>query len=298
MNHELSVNDRSLLVYLQHAISQPLGTPTTLNPVLGLDLQSTPIHIPSPSEALEGILGGAWTKVKGAAREVAWEIIEGLPEAPAPKAEKPMSVREEKKQQTRQALLDAALKLASEGAGFAALSLREVTREAGLVPTAFYRHFREMDELGLALVDDACLTLRRLIRDARVGAMGAGGLAIRTSIQTYLSYVRQHAPAFEFLVRERSGGSAVVREAIAREIRFFISELATDLRFVPHFKDFPAEDLEMIADLVVNTIASLAQDILALPEGQTRLEQDIESRAVKQLRLIFLGAGQWKPKTA
>jgi len=35
----------------------------------------------------------------------------------------------------------------------ASLGIREVTRQAGVVPTSFYRHFRNMDDLGLQLVD-------------------------------------------------------------------------------------------------------------------------------------------------
>ncbi len=257
------------------------------------------------------------------AEQALWQALEALPPAPPvftelgalispllapssaqpkpraarkPAKEKAMSSREEKKQQTRQQLLDAALGLAHAGGGFAALSLREVTREAGLVPTAFYRHFKDMDELGLALVDDACLTLRRLLREARMQALSAGDMAIRDSVRTYLGHVRVQASTFQFLTRERSGGSKVVREAIAREIRFFMSELATDLRFFPPFKDFPATDLDMIADLVVNTLASLAHELLSLPAEQPRLEQDLETRAIKQLRLIFLGAARWKPE--
>lgn len=258
------------------------------------------------------------------AEQVIWQALEALPPAPpilaevgallapllnaavapspvrrpALKAlkEKPMLSREEKKQQTRQVLLDAALSLAQAGGSFSALSLREVTQAAGLVPTAFYRHFKDMDELGLALVDDACLTLRRLVREARMQALNSGATAVRASVTAYLGYVHNHAATFAFLGRERSGGSKALREAIARELRYFISELATDLRFFAPFKDFPAADLEMIADLVVNTLANLALDILSLPAGQARVEQDIETRAVKQLRLIFLGAAKWKPK--
>ena len=89
-----------------------------------------------------------------------------------------MSIRDEKKQQTRNTLLEAALSLMSDGRSFVSISLREVTREAGVVPTAFYRHFRDMDELGLALVDEVCLNLRRLLREERVKAQGAGHIAI------------------------------------------------------------------------------------------------------------------------
>ncbi|MDT1817911.1 TetR family transcriptional regulator, partial [Acinetobacter baumannii] len=50
---------------------------------------------------------------------------------------------------------------------FASLSLREVAREAGIAPTSFYRHFRDVDELGLTMVDESGLMLRQLMRQAR-----------------------------------------------------------------------------------------------------------------------------------
>jgi AcrR family transcriptional regulator len=55
------------------------------------------------------------------------------------------------------------------GESFDALSLRSVVRAAGVVPTAFYRHFSSMDELGLALVDESFRTLRVMLREAREG---------------------------------------------------------------------------------------------------------------------------------
>ncbi|MET0456719.1 MAG: TetR family transcriptional regulator, partial [Mycobacterium sp.] len=51
--------------------------------------------------------------------------------------------REERKEATRRAIVSAALHLLEERS-FSALSLREVTREAGIVPAAFYRHFDSM----------------------------------------------------------------------------------------------------------------------------------------------------------
>ena len=55
----------------------------------------------------------------------------------------------ERRRHTRQALLDAALLQIEAGESFDALSLRSVAKAAGVVPTAFYRHFDSMDELGL-----------------------------------------------------------------------------------------------------------------------------------------------------
>src|SRR5947209_15424956 len=75
----------------------------------------------------------------------------------------------ERRRHTRQALLDAALLQIEAGESFDSLSLRSVTRAAGVVPTAFYRHFASMDELGLVLVEESFRTLRRMLRDAREG---------------------------------------------------------------------------------------------------------------------------------
>ena len=70
-----------------------------------------------------------------------------------------MSTRAEQKLRTRRALMDAALSQLSADRGFGSLSLREVAREAGIAPTSFYRHFSDLDELGLALVDEGGVAL-------------------------------------------------------------------------------------------------------------------------------------------
>ena len=74
--------------------------------------------------------------------------------------------RSERKEATRQAILDAALRL-SVDTGLAGLSLRSVAKEVGIVPTAFYRHFASIEELGLALVTQAFASLRQVLRDIR-----------------------------------------------------------------------------------------------------------------------------------
>src|SRR5919206_3279534 len=74
--------------------------------------------------------------------------------------------RDESKELTRKALLRAALKLLSRNS-FDSISLREVTKEAGISPTAFYRHFDDMEELGLALVDESFESLHAMVRSAR-----------------------------------------------------------------------------------------------------------------------------------
>lgn len=87
-----------------------------------------------------------------------------------------MLPRAEQKLQTRQALLDAACQLMESGRGFGSISLREVAKAAGIVPTGFYRHFTDMDALGLALVAEVDATFRQTIRIVRHNEFELGGI--------------------------------------------------------------------------------------------------------------------------
>jgi len=202
-----------------------------------------------------------------------------------------MALREEKKLQTRQALVEAALTLMHEGAGFSGLSLREVARQAGLVPTGFYRHFPDMEALGLTLAAESCQTLRSMMREVRLRAQG--GAAVQESVLVLVQFIHEQPLYFEFLARERAGGPPSVRQAIHAEIRGFVAELADDLKKWPAYHRFPTEDLAMLADLVVNTVIHLALDLLALPQDED--ESVLVNRTTKQLRLILLGALDWQP---
>lgn len=209
-----------------------------------------------------------------------------------------MAVREEKKQKTRSALLDAALAVMSRGGGFGALGLREVTREAGVVPTAFYRHFKDMDELGLALVDEGCATLRQILRDVRLEAAGSGDLALEKSVASFIAYVDANGAILEFFVRERSGPSLTLRSAIQREQRGFAKELANDLRLFSPFRDFPEDDLDVVAELIVNAVvAHLIELLLPADEAPAR-DAAITSRIETQIRIILLGAARWRSAAA
>ena len=200
--------------------------------------------------------------------------------------------RQERKQRTRRALLDAALELLEEQS-FSSLSLRQVTRAAGIVPTAFYRHFDSMDELGLVLIDESFRTLRAMLRDARVDP-GAYGNAIRNSVEVLVREVHAHDAHFRFIGRERFGGVAALRHAIRGEIRLFASELATDLARFPYLDGWTTEDLQMLAGLIVNAMVSTAQAILDAPPEDPAAEAEIIETAERQLRLIMLGVPQWR----
>lgn len=205
-----------------------------------------------------------------------------------------MKTREERKQQTRQALMEAALSRIAKGHSFDGLSLREITYKAGVTPASFYRHFRSMDELGVALVDETCQHLRRLIRAARQNTV-SGEAIVQASVATFLGYVNSNRRAFQFLTRERYGASQKMREGIAREIHGFVIELVTDLKRFPHFDGMPREDLEMISALIVNTVINTLGEILELPPDHPDISGSIATTMANQIRVIVLGGLSWRP---
>jgi AcrR family transcriptional regulator len=201
--------------------------------------------------------------------------------------------RTARKERTRQALMAAALRLLADHS-YGALSLREVAREAGVVPTAFYRHFDNMEGLALALVDDSFRTLREMIRSARED-IGRFEHIIRSSAEILVHHIDENPLHFRFIARERASGVPALRRAIHHEIRLFASELATDLARFPALREWSTGDLQMMAGLLVNTMVSIAESIIDAPPGDLRAREEIVRTAEKQMTLIALGAAQWRP---
>jgi AcrR family transcriptional regulator len=202
--------------------------------------------------------------------------------------------RAERKERTRQRLLDVTLRLIEERS-LASLSLREVARDAGIVPTAFYRHYASMDALGVDLVDDAMRPLRQMIRDVRRGRAAHGDVIVDT-VAVLAKQVRDHPDQFRFITRERYGGVAAVRRAIATELRLFTSELTVDLARMTAGFDWTSEDLDMAAGLMVSAMLSTVMDLLEADERHPEDAEALLDKAERQLRLIALGMGRWRSK--
>lgn len=197
--------------------------------------------------------------------------------------------RAEQKEKTRRAIIDAAFSQLSAEKGFASLSLREVAREAGIAPTSFYRHFADMDELGMTLVDEAGLMLRQLMRQARQ-RIEKNGSVIRTSIETFMEFVTGNSNVFRLLLRERSGTSAAFRSAVAREIEHFSAELAEYLRKESHC---PTEMAKLQAEAMVTLVFHAGADALDAPPEQYPY---LTNRTIIQLRWLAHGVASYGRK--
>ncbi len=200
--------------------------------------------------------------------------------------------REERKEVTRRAIIAAALKLLDERS-FGGLSLREVTREAGIVPAAFYRHFESMDALGLVLIDESFRSLRDMLRGTRAGMLDPNRV-IESTVDILAASVSEQREHWRFIGRERNSGVSVLRYAIRTEIRLITSELATDLARFPQLNTWTTEDLNILASLFVNSMIIIAEAIEDAPDAAAL--DEIKRTAVKQLRMITVGFTGWRSR--
>ncbi|WBG62394.1 TetR family transcriptional regulator [Pseudomonas citronellolis] len=180
-------------------------------------------------------------------------------------------------------LMEAALRLASSRRSLSSIGLRELAREAGLNPNTFYRHFADVDDLGLAIIRDIATQLRQPLRELRREAAGrapaAGGAAAtplgldfargqrvcEETVRLFFDFVERHPEAFIIGVRELHGPSAVLREALGQVMDDFGADMAGCRLFM----------------------AQLSLDYLELPEGQ---RGEVCALAERQVLLLFTGA--------
>lgn len=200
--------------------------------------------------------------------------------------------RAEQKQQTRLALMDAARSLMDSGRGFGSLSLREVAKTAGIVPAGFYRHFTDMDQLGLALVADVDETFRETLRVVRRNEFELGGV-IEASVRIFLDAVTANRTQFLFLAREQYGGSHPIRQAVGALRQRITDDLAADLALLNKLPHLGAQDIDVIADLVVKTVFATLPELIDPPADSLPTHLSPQGKITQQLRFIMIGAKHW-----
>ena len=180
----------------------------------------------------------------------------------------------------------------AEGNHYSSLSLREVAKRAGVAPNAFYRHFKDLDEMGLALADEFGLLLRLIMRQARLQGLAADSM-ISDSVNFYVEYVQKEPALFRFMAQSITGGSPAMREAMRNELGHFANEMVTDLNRLGILPHISVTDMNMLGHLAIQTVFGNTTEILDLPESSDNMIEAIRERCTKQVRLIFLGASDW-----
>ena len=205
-----------------------------------------------------------------------------------------MAVRAEKKARTRNRLIDSALAIIGYGANFASISLREVAKTAGIVPTSFYRHFGDMEELGLAMVDELGLNLRRLMRGSFDAEESLDDI-IKHCTESYFQYVLDNANLLQFVNQSRTGGTPALQNAIRNELEFLSGRIATELS-VP-LPEMKAQDRDVVGRLIVATLMENTTHLLSIPGESSALQKELMQNTIDQLHIIVLGAKQWTSRS-
>ena len=178
----------------------------------------------------------------------------------------------------RQKLIDAALRLGAQKSSLDSVGLRELAREAGVNPNTFYRHFADLDALGLCIVEHFGDELRRDRNAARAEASDFPTF-LRESFARYFEYAAHHPNAFLLGFRELSAPTKV-RSAV----RKLMNELARELMLITrHFGLLAHLDdtaLEEIASFVISQLFISSIDYIEHPK---------QRRAILEKALHFAG---------
>ena len=187
---------------------------------------------------------------------------------------------------SRDELIDAALALIGPHRSISTISLREVAREAGIAPNSFYRHFRDVDELSIALIEQAGTALRQIIGKARYRA-SADHSVVRTSLEAFLEQLDADEGYLHLLLREGKVGSAAFKQAIERQLVFFEEELREDLIRLEQ-----AYGHQLFApELAAKAITRLAFVMGATAMDQTPAErQQTLEHTIVMIQMIIQGA--------
>lgn len=202
--------------------------------------------------------------------------------------------RRRSKPQTRDDLISAAFtKL--ENQSLDGLTIREITAEVGLTPPAFYRHFADIDELSLELIDASVSTLSRSLRSATRNLTDTNVPAVIATIAVSLKEMALREPAtMRFLARERFSGRPTVHRAVQDGLRLVTVELASELRTRTHFSSWDWDDIHAIADAFVQLGIRYMEQLLANTSTVDR-EQEITERFFKQIYVLSVGALALQP---
>lgn len=185
----------------------------------------------------------------------------------------------------REKLLSAALKLAAKSRNLSTIGVRELGREAGLNPNTFYRHFTDLDDLSMALIDQLGKELRAPLQTLRRSLTSREENAVRT-VELVFDFAKQQPEVFMVGVRELYGASRPVREALRKVIDEVAGDLAEDMRVMqitPGLDDKTARELAEV--VVVQTFHSTL-DYLEHPDQRA----EILRRVVQFINALFVGA--------
>lgn len=200
------------------------------------------------------------------------------PVAPAPAPGRKATI-------SREDIIEAAVKLVGPHRSVSTLSLREIAREAGIAPNSFYRHFKDVDELAVTLIDRAGESLRRIIGEARARAHTERSV-VRGSVQAFMDQLRANDRHLHLLLREGTVGSDAFKQAVDRQLNFFEEELRLDLIRFAEANRTGLYEPALTAKAITRLVFAMGSTAMDLPDEQLPF---FTEQLITMVRMIMTG---------
>ena len=187
---------------------------------------------------------------------------------------------------TKDELFQAALKLIGPQKSIASLSLREVAREAGIAPNSFYRHFKDIDELAIELIDSSATVLRQILLQARLKASKKSSI-VRSSIEVFIEQLDADEGYLSLLLREGYTGSASYKEAVEKQLNYFQLELRDDLIRLEKLNNNKIIYPDVAAKAITQLVFNMGAKVINMPVEERK---EIAEQSIIMIRMILEGA--------
>ncbi len=190
---------------------------------------------------------------------------------------------------SREDIMDATLRLVGPHRSISTLSLREITREAGIAPNSFYRHFKSTEELAICIIELAGSTLRTVVGEARFVTQELNQGVVRKSVETFIEQLYADGHYLPILLREGVVGSDQYKEAVRQQLNFFEQELTEDLIAFGERHPVPPLKPELIARAITRLVFAMGADALEMPKEQ---HPQLIEELVIMIKMLIAGAYQ------
>jgi TetR/AcrR family transcriptional regulator, fatty acid biosynthesis regulator len=188
---------------------------------------------------------------------------------------------------TKEELFQAALNLIGPEKSIASLSLREVAREAGIAPNSFYRHFKDLDELAIELIERAGIVLRQILHEARKKASGQNGSIVRSSVEVFLEQLDTDEGNLSLLLREGYTGSSSYKQAVERQLKFFQQELREDLIQLEKLNNNKIFNPDIVSTAITQLVFNMGAKAIDLSSNERK---NIAEETMIMIRMLLVGA--------
>lgn len=187
---------------------------------------------------------------------------------------------------TKEELFQAALNLIGPKKSIASLSLREVAREAGIAPNSFYRHFKDMDELAIELIDRAAIALREILHHARLKASLDTSI-VRSSVEVFIEQLDRDEGFLSLMLREGHTGSDSYKDAVDKQLNYFQQELQEDLIRLEAAQNRTMHHPDLAAKAITQLVFGMGAKVIDLSHEQ---RHEIAEQTIAMIRMILVGA--------